>query len=208
MFNLKMVKISDWAINSVSGSFDRLPKTEHRDGQYRLRKYSAVRLSNSGSFKYQKLEDTTFNQSVKYNQFQGGVTRHFEEIEDSVIESGGMSEICDTFLQACGVTDEDRIDIHQMRVHTEGDTVPVSPEGVHQDGYKYIAIVGINRKNIVGGELLVYKEQTGAPFLGMVMEPGDMMIVNDRTLWHNAKTIRTVDINHEGYMDAFILTAG
>ena len=75
-------------------------------------------------------------------------------------------------------------------------------------GYKYIAIVGINRKNIVGGELLVYKEQTGAPFLGMVMEPGDMMIVNDRTLWHNAKTIRTVDINHEGYMDAFILTAG
>ena len=103
MFNLKMVKISDWAINSVSGSFDRLPKTEHRDGQYRLRKYSAVRLSNSGSFKYQKLEDTTFNQSVKYNQFQGGVTRHFEEIEDSVIESGGMSEICDTFLQACGL---------------------------------------------------------------------------------------------------------
>ena len=208
MFNLKMTKISNWAINSISDSFDRLPKTDHRDGQYRLRRYSSVRLSDLDSFKYEKLKSEAFNQSVQYNQYQGGVPRHFEEIEDSVIESGGMLEIFDTFLESCGFTDDNVIDVHQMRILTDGETVPVSPEGTHQDGYKYIAIVGVNRKNVDGGDLLVFKEQKGYPFLGMVMQPGEMVIINDKTLWHSAKPIRTVDIERNGYMDAFILTAG
>mgnify|MGYP003151993696 CR=1 FL=1 len=208
MFNLKLTQISQWAINSLSDSFDRLPKTDHRDGSYRLRKYSSVQLSNSGNFKYEKLESTPFNQSVHFNKYQGGVDRNFEEVEDGVIESGGMLEICDTFLESCGLTDEHTIDIHQMRISTDGETVPVSPEGVHQDGYRYIAIVGVNRHNIEGGDLLVYKEQTGYPFLGMVMQPGEMVIVNDKMLWHSAKPIRTIDAERDGYMDAFILTAG
>ena len=53
-----------------------------------------------------------------------------------------------------------------------------------------------------------FKEQKGYPFLGMVMQPGEMVIINDKTLWHSAKPIRTIDIEHNGYMDAFILTAG
>ena len=208
MFNLKMTKISNWAINSISDSFDRLPKTDHRDGQYRLRRYSSVRLSDLYSFIFEKLKSEAFNQAVQYNQYQGGVPRHFEEIEDSVIESGGMLEIFDTFLESCGFTDDNVIDVHQMRIITDGETVPVSPEGTHQDGYKYIAIVGVNRKNVDGGDLLVFKEQKGYPFLGMVMQPGEMVIINDKQLWHSAKPIRTIDIERSGYMAAFILTAG
>ena len=208
MFNLKLVDISKASINSISDSFNQLPKTEHRDGEYRLRRYSSVRLSKSDGFKYKKLQSEPFNQSVKYNQYQGGVPRHFEEVEDDVIESLGMLEICDAFTESCGFTDEHTIDIHQMRILTEGKTVPVSPEGVHQDGYRYIAIVGINRKNVDGGDLLVFREQKGYPFLGMVMQPGEMVIINDRQLWHSAKPIRTIDIENIGYMDAIILTAG
>ena len=114
MFNLKLTQISKWAINSLSDSFDRLPKTDHRDGQYRLRRYSSVQLSNSGNFKYKKLESAPFNQSVQFNQYQGGVDRSFEEIEDTTIKNGGMLEVCDTFLESCGFTDDHVIDIHQQ----------------------------------------------------------------------------------------------
>tara|TARA_Y100000034_G_scaffold103721_1_gene129667 strand:- start:344 stop:970 length:627 start_codon:yes stop_codon:yes gene_type:complete len=207
MYKIKLEQISPWGVNTVKESFNRLPKTEHRDGQYRLRRYSKIKLSDTDHFKYMKIESGSFNQSAHYNQFQGGVDRKFEDIEDEVVESGAMLEMCDTFLDSSGFSDDHEIEIHQMRIITRDELTPVSPEGVHQDGYRFIGIVGINRYNITGGNLLICKTYEGKPVVDFPLESGEMVMIDDRAMWHNATQIKPINQDVQGYMDAFILTA-
>ena len=207
MYKIKLEQISPWAVGSVKESFNRLPKTEHRDGQYRLRRYSKIKLSDTDRFKYMKMESGAFNQSAHYNHFQGGVDRSFQDIEDDIIESGGMLEMCDKFLESSGCVDDHEVEIHQMRIITRDELTPVSPEGVHQDGYRFIAIVGISRYNITGGNVLVYKEQGAKPIVDFPLDSGEMIMVRDDLMWHNATQIKPVATDVQGYMDAFILTA-
>ena len=207
MYKIKLEQISPWAVSTVKESFNRLPETEHRDGQYRLRRYSKIKLSDTDNFKYMKMESEAFNQSAHYNQFQGGVARKFEDMEDEVVQSGAMLEMCDTFLDSSGFSDDHEIEIHQMRIITRDELTPVSPEGVHQDGYRFIAIVGINRYNLTGGKLLICKTYEGKPVVDFPLDSGEMVMIDDRVMWHNATQIKPVNQDIQGYMDAFILTA-
>ena len=207
MYKIKLEQISQWGVNTLKDSFNKLPTTDHRDGQYRLRRYSKIKLCDTDHSKYMKMESEAFNQSTHYNQFQGGVDRKFEDIEDEVVESGGMLEMCDTFLGSSGFSDDHEIEIHQMRIVAGNELTPVSPEGVHQDGYRFIAMVGINRYNITGGNLLVCKTDEGEPIVDFPLESGEMVMLDDRIMWHNATPIKQVSHAVQGWMDVFILTA-
>ena len=180
MYKIKLEQISQWGVSTVRDSFNNLPTTDHRDGYYRLRRYSRIKLSDSIHFKYMKLESEAFNQPTHYNKFQGGIDRQFEDIE---------------------------IEIHQMRIVTRDELTPVSPEGVHQDGYRFIAIVGISRYNITGGNLLVCKTYEGKPIVDFPLESGEMIMLDDRAMWHDATQIKPINNSVQGWMDAFILTA-
>jgi len=207
MYKIKLEQISQWGVSTLKDSFNKLPTTDHRDGKYRLRRYSRIKLSDSIHFKYMKLESEAFNQPTHYNKFQGGIDRQFEDIEDDVVNSGGMLEMCDTFLASSGFSDDHEIEIHQMRIVTREELTPVSPEGVHQDGYRFIAMVGISRYNITGGNLLVCKTYEGKPIVDFPLESGEMIMLDDRAMWHDATQIKPVNNSVQGWMDAFILTA-
>ena len=207
MYKIKLEQLDSLEVDAVKESFDRLPKTDHKDGQYRLRRYSKIKLSDDDDFKYMKMESEAFNQSTDYNQFQGGVDRKFEDIEEEIIESVFMLEMCDAFLNSCAFPDYHEIEIHQIRVITKDESTPVSPEGVHQDGYSFIAMVGVNRHNIIGGNLLVCKTQEGKPIVDFPLESGEMVMLDDSTMWHDATPIKQVSHEVQGWMDVFILTA-
>ena len=202
---LHLSTISRDATESLSQSFSDLPETEHLDGKYRLRKYSVISCDEMGC---NKLKDQAFFQGEDYNGFQGGVARKFEPIEKSVINSEGMLEVYNRFREIAGFPVGQRVDVHQMRVITQEEETHVSPEGIHQDGYDYICVVGINRHNITGGHFLGYGNKDEEPFLSIPLEAGTMIVVNDRRLWHNASMIKSrYPIGHEsGFLDSFILT--
>ena len=202
---LHLSTISRSAAEDLSQSFGNLPETEHLDGKYRLRRYSVISCDEESC---DKLKDQTFFQSEDLNKFQGGMVRKFEPIEDSVINSNGLLEIYNRFREIAGFPLGQKVDVHQMRVITQEEETQVSPEGVHQDGYDYICIVGINRHNITGGHFLGYGNKDEEPFLSLPLEAGTMVVVNDRQLWHNASTIKSrYPIGHEaGFLDSFILT--
>ena len=204
---MQLDQIEQTSIDTLKESFNRLPHTDHLDGQYRLRRYSRIKLSSEESSGYTKLKQQSFNQSEEYNKHQGGMNRAFEDLEDEVVHSLGLLDICDTFLKAGNFHESNEIEIHQMRIITTGQLTPVSPEGVHQDGYDYIAIVGIDRYNIFGGAAQVYKTYGGKPIFECHLQSGEMLIINDKELWHNAIDISRIDESTTGYMDAFILTA-
>ena len=202
---LHLSTISRRAAEDLSQSFGNLPETEHLDGKYRLRRYSVISCDEESC---DKLKDQAFFQREDLNKIQGGMVRKFEPVEESVIKSDGLLEVYNRFREIAGFPLGQKVDVHQMRVITEEEETPVSPEGVHQDGYDYICIVGINRHNITGGHFLGYGNKDEEPFLSLPLEAGTMVVVNDRQLWHNASTIKSrYPIGHEaGFLDSFILT--
>ncbi len=138
---------------------------------------------------------------------RGYVVRQFEPILDTTLESEGMREMCRLFVESNQLPNGQEIEIHQIRITAIFDETEVAPEGVHQDGFDHIALIGIGRYNIAGGEIMLYNDHHEAPFFRKVLENGEVALLADRQLWHNACPIRTLDHEQEGYMDVFVLTA-
>jgi hypothetical protein len=201
---LHLTQLSHHAIEQLSPTFESLPKTQHADGQYRLRRYSVISFSEG---RLQQLDKQEFMQTDEINRFQGNVVRQFEPILESTLNSAGMRELVELFASANSLPNNQEIEIHQMRISAVYDETQVAPEGVHQDGFNHIALVGIDRSNIVGGEIMLYRSNNEAPFFRKVLEDGEVAMLADDKLWHNAKPIRCIDKERSGHMDVFVLTA-
>ena len=203
MHKLILDRLDEELIKEVRPSFNDLPHTGHADSEFRLRRYSVI--DHCGI----TVGESSFTQSSDYNKYQGDVLREFEPVEDSVINSRCFNKMLDLFRRA-GDLSVEHIEVHQMRV-----TVPksmsvaeLSPEGPHQDGFDCIGIFSIDRRNICGGELLILNDGDSHPFWSFILKPGTVVILDDRTLWHDGNCIaRDVEGIEENYMDVFVLTA-
>ncbi|PMG51298.1 2OG-Fe dioxygenase family protein [Vibrio splendidus] len=201
---LHITHLSNHAVEELSPSFSKLPSTEHADGQFRLRRYSVVQFSNGQVVEQDK---HNFVQSEDVNHFQGDVVRQFEAVEQNILNGQGMQEMCELFIETNGLEDGQEIEIHQIRIAAIYEETQVAPEGVHQDGFDHIALIGVNRHNIVGGEIMLHQDSHEAPFFRKVLGDGEVAMLADSKLWHNAQPIRTIDHDEMGYMDVFVLTA-
>ncbi len=201
---LQLTKLSENAIAQLAPSFSKLPGTEHADGKYRLRRYSVIQFKGGQVIDLQKNE---FMQTDDINRFQGNVVRQFEPVEKSTLECEGMREICQVFVEANKLSDGQEIEIHQIRISAIYDETQVAPEGVHQDGFEHIALIGMGRHNVEGGDIMLYNSFNEAPFFRKVLQNGEIAMLADNKLWHNATPIKSVIDGQEGYMDVFVLTA-
>ncbi|PCJ52619.1 MAG: agglutination protein [Planctomycetota bacterium] len=206
---LQITKLDPELLNEIKDSFNDLPETEHADGAYRLRKYSRVIADLKELLKGTKVRaliGNEFRQSEQYNKHQGDVTRTFENIDDPFISSEAMRLLVLAFYNACKLSGEHEFDVHQLRIKCEGGATQISPEGWHQDGYDHIAIIGIDRINIIGGEILLSGSKTDAPFFTAILETGTMVILNDNFLWHNARAIQPIEDSEPAWMDVMVFT--
>ena len=203
MHKLILDKLDEELIEEARPSFNDLPHTSHADGEFRLRRYSVI------DFCGVPVGESTFTQSSDYNKYQGDVLRDFEPIEDSVVNSKCFRRMLGLFRHAGEITMED-IEVHQMRVIVPKSmsVAELSPEGPHQDGYDAVGIFSINIYNVCGGELLVFDNKDDHPFWSMLLKPGEVVVFNDREVWHDGNSItRDVEGIEENYMDVFVLTA-
>ncbi len=201
---LQLTSLTPQSIAKLAPSFAKLPCTEHADGSYRLRRYSVVKFEGTH---LKATGKNDFVQSDDINHFQGNVVRQFEPIEADIINSSEFFAMCSVFATASRLPLNHEIEIHQMRITTKFEETPVAPEGIHQDGFASIAIVGVDRTNIVGGDLMLYKDNHEAPFFRKILENGEVAMLADDKLWHNAEPIRSIVREQEGHMDVFVLTA-
>lgn len=200
---LHITKLSGDSIAQLAPSFVDLPHTQHADGQYRLRRYSVINMIAG------QVEDSgksDFMQSDEFNHFQGNIARQFEPVLPQTLHSTGMREMCTLFMAANELPDGQEIEIHQIRIATAYQETQVAPEGVHQDGFDHIAIVAIDRYNIEGGDILLYQNCDEEPFFRKVLSNGEIAMLADNELWHNACPIRACN-QASGHMDLFVLTA-
>ena len=221
---LQLNQLSEESVGCLSNSFENLPETDHEDGKYRLRRFSRIEMRSTfwnakREVELEVKENQDFIQSEELNPHQGGKIRKFEDLERHIVQSSGFKDICFQFKECNNLIDGQMLEVHQMRVQTldrselltkNGPWVvtPVSPEGVHRDGYDYISMVGINRHNIEGGELLVFSnEDRKNPIVSKPLSAGDMFMLADNKLFHDATPIRAIKRREKGYLDAFVLCA-
>ena len=211
---LQITRVSPSYIDYIKTSFDDLPKTDHADGSYRLRKYSHVSVDCTlGAGRLEKSVGITdlnvkqFTQSYKYNKHQGGMSRDYDGIDVDVLNSPGIRAMAQVFSRTCDLGDRFTMDIHQMRVRCQGGATQLSPEGWHQDGYDCVAMIGIDRNNIIGGEILLSTSKTESPFLTATLDPGTMVIIDDSVLWHNGRSIQPINDDEPAWVDVLVFTA-
>ena len=59
MYLLHMDKLTSEGLDSLRPSFENVPETDHKDGKYRLRRYSKVQLLMEPN-KFKTMETTEF----------------------------------------------------------------------------------------------------------------------------------------------------
>jgi len=203
-FLLELGQLNESHVTQLSASFNNLPKSNYLDGDYRLRRYSHFNFSAD---KLTKLPIKAFEQGLDFNTFQGNIERRYEEIEQEVINSKAFVELFTRFKDIASLDDKADIDVHQMRIIARDNKFSqVTPEGVHQDGYKSIGIFFIDNNARIGGELKVHTQQKAEPFIKHKFDKGEFVVLNDERFWHSAEDIQAIG-EGEVHLDVFVLTA-
>jgi hypothetical protein len=202
MFTFK--KVNSIALEKIKPFFSNLPVDPYIKGNYRYRRLSRFIVSDNELI---KLPHGFLYQSKDYNPLMGDIKREFEELEDALIELDEFKKMILAFSDSCKLHPEAEIGIHQIRTTCS----PMNfgnpaPEGIHRDGTDFIGIFSIDRDNIQGGQTHLYMEKKDKPVFRKVLNPGELLLVNDHEFFHFTTPIKPI-YNAAGTRDVFVLTS-
>lgn len=203
----KLRNFTSVGIGVFENYFENMPYDPYVTGNFRKRRFSSIKKNHYGQFEI--LPHKTFTQSSDVNDLLGDVVREYEELDKELVFSDDFLKIVEGFAKLSEInlyTKE--IGIHQMRIlcsqYIKGEP---APEGRHQDGFDVIGIFCARRIRVEGGisELFLGKDDQTA-ILEKKLEENELLVVNDREVFHNATKINPVDMEL-GYRDVFVFTA-
>ena len=207
-------KYKGFITENLKNSFNNLEIDKNYNNK-RTRAYSLLDIRNIYNIKI--VGDLKFYQSTNYNNVNGNIIRDYKNIDSKIIEDNCFKYFINTFLTTINkeltknsiIEKIKYIQVHQIRVYIDSeDEVNLVPEGIHQDGYNFIAMWCITRKNITGAISNIYDESKNIVH-SVQLQEGEMLIVNDNKMFHNVSPIKLNKINKEvnsGYRDIFVFT--
>ena len=194
-------------LNSVNNEqlipfFQSLPIDPYLAGNYRFRRFSHFQVSNH---QLMQLPHSVFLQSKAYNPLLGNVAREYAELEDGLIQLPAFRSLVLEFAEFCRrCSTSTEIGVHQIRITADQHVGNPAPEGIHRDGVDVIGIFCVNRDGVIGGETHLYPKKDGNPVFTKVLNPGELLIVNDRQFLHFTTPIQAQAT--EGVRDVFVFT--
>ena len=203
----KLRNFTSIEIGAFENYFENMPFDPYVKGDFRKRRFSSIKQDHFGNFEV--LPHKKFVQSSNVNDLLGDVEREYEELELELVYSSEFKKIVNAYVELTGLNMYlTEVGIHQMRVlsslYIKGEP---APEGRHQDGFDHIGIFCARRSQVSGGksELFVNKEDT-EPLLDKILEENEMLVVNDREVFHNATKLNPTGTDC-GYRDVFVFTS-
>ena len=192
-------------------SWNRLEQDQYMadGGKYRKRRHATYAIRNSADsaalMPYQP-----HYQTVDYNPLNGGVARYFSPILDDLHQSQTLSALLEfgnrIFSQLSG-NPLWHIELHQFRIEArDGKLARPTPEGVHRDGVDFVIVVMIKRVNIESGATTIYNLENNKIGEFMLRDAFDLVLVNDRKLFHGVTPITQLDQNEEAFRDVLVIT--
>ncbi|MEH2155991.1 2OG-Fe dioxygenase family protein [Nostoc sp.] len=196
-------------VNSISPEgfkpfFSNMPIDPYIKGNYRSRRLSRFTVSGNQLI---KLPHGYLFQSKEYNPLVGDIKREFAELDNALIELDIFRNLVIAFSDSCKLHPEAEIGVHQIRTICSADNLGnPAPEGIHQDGTDFIGIFSVDRDNIQGGETHLYTAKKEKPVFSKVLNPGELLLVNDHDFFHFTTPIKP-QIDAQGSRDVFVLTS-
>ncbi|MBD2355067.1 2OG-Fe dioxygenase family protein [Tolypothrix sp. FACHB-123] len=202
LFTLR--KVNSIKLEGFKPFFNNLPVDPYIKGNYRSRRLSRFTVVGD---KLVKLPHGYFYQSKDYNPLMGDIKREFAELDDALIELDIFKSLVFAFTDSCKLHPEAEIGVHQIRISCSPENMGnPAPEGIHSDGTDFIGIFSVNRHNIVGGETRLYTAKKEKPIFSKILNPGELLLVNDHEFFHYAAPIKP-EIPEPGTWDVFVLTS-
>lgn len=192
-------------------SWNRLEEDRYMadGGRYRKRRHAVYAIHNAGEAA-RLMPYQPHYQTVDYNPLNGGVARYFAPILDDLHQSVTLAALLDfgnrVFSRISG-NHQWHIELHQFRIEArDGRHGKPTPEGVHRDGVDFVIVVMIKRVNIDSGATTIF--DLGHRLVGefMLHQTFDMVLVNDRKLYHGVTPITQLDAAAEAYRDVLVIT--
>ena len=202
LFTLR--KVNSIKLESIKPFFRNLPVDPYIKGHYRFRRFSRFTVSGNELI---KLPHGYFLQSKEYNPLMGNLKREFEELEDALIKLEEFQKLVLAFTDSCKLHPEAEIGVHQIRITCSPTNFGnPAPEGIHRDGTDFIGIIAIDRENIQGGETHLYLAREEKPVFSKVLNPGEIVLVNDHEFRHYTTPIKPTS-EQVGTRDVFVMTS-
>lgn len=195
-------------LGALQADFESLVPSTYKDGAYRLRRYSKFDFDEQAGIRVH--EGASFVQNDNINTFQGNVVRTYDNLSQTVQSDPAFLNMCQTLAKTANLPNPCTLEAHQIRIiaRPEMPIAQSAPEGIHQDGFDYVAIFTVARHNEQGADLLVWQSKDSpSPIATTTPKAGEYCIVNDKTLWHSATPISQIDKSDKAYWDLFVLTA-
>ncbi|MDF3932509.1 2OG-Fe dioxygenase family protein [Pseudomonas citronellolis] len=197
-----------WA--SFAAFWENLALDEHMadQGTYRYRRYSEFDFQVGGPLR--KLPHAPYEQPKYINSLNGGVPRQFLPLEDGFVEHpffhallAGMVRIFDG---VSGARCEWNIRLHPYRIVTnELEQGKPTPEGRHRDGVDFIIMMLVRRAGVSGGVTRVSDREDRTLIEVMLSQGLDIIVADDRQVFHEVTPIDCAKEGEEGYRDALIV---
>jgi len=96
------------------------------------------------------------------------------------------------------------INIHQFRVDASQGLAHASPNGMHQDGNDYVAIISMGRENSIGGMNQISSKRGRLLFRQTMANDLDCLVLDDRKVLHGVTPILP-KFRGAAYSDSFVI---
>ena len=192
--------------SAVLDSYEDLLPDSYLKGEFifRNRAFSNGDFLN-GEFKWK--EHYLFEQSRILNKYAGGLKRDFMPISDVIKSFVENLLFKQTFASVIPNADY-HVGVHQIRTLCNDKHMGYpAPEGIHQDGFDYIAVLSINRVNLSGGITCLFDiaKEDEIVFEG-IMDGGNALVLDDVNLKHYTSPITPKIPNLTTYRDVIVIT--
>ncbi|MEH1845425.1 MAG: 2OG-Fe dioxygenase family protein [Nostoc sp.] len=202
LFTLR--KVNSLNLEGFKPFFSNMPIDPYIKGNYRSRRLSRFTVSGNQLI---KLPHGYLFQSKEYNPLVGDIKREFAELDDALTELDIFRNLVLAFSDSCKLHPEAEIGVHQIRtICSPKNLGNPAPEGIHQDGTDFIGIFSVDRDNIEGGETHLYTIKKEKPVFSKVLNPGELLLVNDHDFFHFTTPIKP-QTDAQGSRDVFVLTS-
>ena len=178
-------------------------------GRYRKRRHATYAINGSGQ-RARLMPYQPHYQTVDYNPLNGGVARYFAPILDDLHQSvtlAALLEFGNQVFSQISANHHWHIELHQFRIEArDGRLGKPTPEGVHRDGVDFVIVVMVKRVNIDSGATTIFDLDNRLVGEFMLRESFDMVLVNDRRVYHGVTPITQLDADAEAYRDVLVIT--
>ncbi len=192
-------------------SWNRLEQDQYMadGGKYRKRRHATYAIRNPAE-PARLMPYQPHYQTVDYNPLNGGVARYFAPVLDDLQHSQTVAALLEfgnrVFSRISG-NYQWQVELHQFRIEArDGKLGKPTPEGRHRDGVDFVIVVMIKRVNIESGATTIFDLDNKLVGEFTLRRSFDMVLVNDRRLYHGVTPIMQIESDQEAFRDVLVIT--